>query len=85
MITSYEIIKLCDFIKDEISPYDINFEYEIEHDILYAKFNGHFTSNKDIELRFRVYNTDIEVYGLCESYIFCGTREFWIELMGRLI
>ena len=53
-MVSCEIFNICEFIKYEISPYDINFEFEIEDNVFLAKFNGHFTSNKDIELKFRI-------------------------------
>ena len=78
------IDKIVNFINDEISPYDLNLDYEIEDNILLSTFKGHFTSYEEIELKFRCESEYIEIYGLCESYIYCGTREFWIELMGRL-
>lgn len=72
------------FIDNEIYPYDMEYDFYIEDNILHATFKGHFTSQQEVELSFKCVSGNIEVEGLCESYIDCGTREFWIELMGRL-
>ena len=80
-----DIVDIESFIRKEINHYDLKYDYYIEEETLCATFKGHFTSQKEIDLTFRCVSGDVEVYSLCESYIHCGTREFWIELMGRLI
>lgn len=79
-----EIEKITRFIENEIDPYDLAYDYNIEENTMQVIFDGHFTSNQEVELSFKVIDEDIHVHGLCESYILCDTREFWIELMGRI-
>lgn len=72
------------FIDVEIFNYDIDYVFEIEDDILVASFIGTFTNNKEINFRFRCVNGNVEFYGLCESYIFAETRDFWINFVTKI-
>jgi len=72
------------FLNEEICDYDLDYDFEIEDNTMQVIFNGHFTSNKEIEMTFRCISGNVEFYGLCESYIHATTREFWINFMGRI-
>lgn len=81
-----DIEDICSFLDEEISGYDLKYDYEIENNTMLITFNGHFTSDNEIDMIFRCVGVtrDVEFYGLCESYIHATTKEFWINFMGRL-
>lgn len=72
------------FIDEEIFNYDIDYDFEIEDDIMIVDFIGTFTNNEKVNFRFRCVNGNVEFYGLCESYIFAETRDFWINFMAKI-
>jgi len=79
------IEKILRFIESEqIGDYDINFDYEIEDDVLIAKFSGHFTNNNDIEMEFVYEDNQVQFYHLGECFIEADTRSFWIDFMSRI-
>lgn len=83
-MTRQDLEDIKSFIDDEIFNYDIEYDFEIEDNILVANFKGFFTSNKEVNFRFRCDNGNVEFYGLCESYIFAETRDFWINFMAKI-
>ena len=72
------------FIDYEILNYDIDYNFEIEDNIMLIKFKGHFTNQKEVNFRFRCINGNVEFYGLCESYIAAETRDFWINFIAKI-
>lgn len=72
------------FIDEEIFNYDIDYNFEIEGDIMIVDFIGTFTHNEEINFRFRCVNGNVEFYGLSESYTFAETRDFWINFMAKI-
>lgn len=72
------------FIDEEIFNYDIDYDFEIEDDVMVVDFIGTFTSDQKINFRFRCVNGNVEFYALCESYIFAETRDFWINFMAKI-
>lgn len=72
------------FIDSQILDYDIDYDFEFEDDIMIVSFKGSFTNEEEINFRFRCNNGNTEFYGLCESYIFAETRDFWINFMTKI-
>lgn len=79
-----DINDITDFLDEEIIDYDLEYDYEIEDDVMSVTLKGHFTSNNEIEMHFRCVGGNPEFYGLCESYVHADTRSFWINFMGSL-
>lgn len=81
-----ELTKIIKFIESEIHGYDIEFDYEIEENILQVEFNGTFTNNQPISMSFQVAELDSEIYfeTISESWTMAETREFWIDFMVRI-
>ena len=81
-----ELTKIIKFIESEIHRYDIEFDFEIEENILQVEFNGTFTNNQPISMSFQVAELDSEIYfeAISESWILAETREFWIDFMVRI-
>lgn len=79
-----DIEDIVSFIEREISDYDINYDFEIEDNVMEACFKGQFTSNEEVYMTFRCVSGNVEFYALCESYIQAETRNFWIDFMFKL-
>lgn len=84
MMKRQDLEDIKSFIDSEILNYDIDYDFQIEDDIMVVDFIGHFTNEKEINFRFRCDNGNVEFYGLCESYIFAETRDFWINFMSKI-
>ena len=79
-----DIEDIVNFIEREISDYGINYDFEVEDNVMEVSFKGRFTSNEEVCMTFRCDSGNVEFYALCESYVEAETRNFWIDFIFKI-
>lgn len=79
-----ELTKIIKFIESEIHGYDIEFDYEIENEIVTVGLDGAFTDNQSIQIMFQIKEDKILFDSMSDIWIEADARTFWIEFMTRI-
>ncbi len=79
-----DINDIENFLDEELMDYSIKYDYEIEDDVAEVTIKDVFLEG-DVEFSFKVVSGNVEFYALSESWIEAETRQFWIDLMFKLL